>query len=120
MSFTAKIKEKLRFLRNNGTGGGTEVLLKGIKNDLSHAHDVLREHLDAGGTAIPENDAFYLASYYVEKAMDACPDDIPGACMRCSLAIHELKAFPDIKAAVEVFRILEDVYHRLEQLQRNI
>ena len=40
--------------------------------------------------------------------------------MRCSLAIHELKAFPDNQAAVEVVRILEDVYPRLEQLQRDI
>ena len=80
---------------------------------------MLREHLDAGGNGIPENDAFYLASYYVEKAMDACPDDLSGACMRCSLAIHELKAFPDVPAASDVVRILEDVYARLEQVQRN-
>ena len=100
--------------------GGTEALLKGVQKDLSGAAQMMREHLDAGGTAIPENDAFYLAGYYVEKAMDACPDDIPGACMRCSLAIHELKAFPDNQAAVDIVRILEDVYARLEQLQRDI
>ncbi len=40
--------------------------------------------------------------------------------MRCSLAIHELKAFPDVPAAADTVRILEDVYARLEQLQRNI
>ncbi len=120
MSFSAKIKEKLRFLRNIGTGGGTEALLKGIQKDLSGAVQMMREHLDTGGTTIPENDAFYLAGYYVEKAMDACPEDIPAACMRCSLAIHELKAFPDVPAATDTVRILEDVYARLEQLHRNI
>ena len=100
--------------------GGTEPLFEDIKKDLQSARNMLREHHASGSAGIPENDAFYLASYYVDKALDASPDDLSGACMRCSLAIHELKAFPDVPAATDTVRILEDVYARLEQLQRNI
>ena len=47
----------------------------------------------------------------VKLSQKSCSDLFePEACMRCSFAIHELKAFPDVPAATDTVPISMDSY----------